>query len=188
MKDTNSQNKVFVLGAGFSAHAGYPLVSGLRKAVLEHIQNDPEGRYFWCERWREEFAEGLNAADSALSKAGKNSEDCFEELLLHLGKTRDSNAAITTNRILRCATGRFLWKLNSRELPIEYKNFVSHAKRAIGLISFNWDVLVESALWQTGTPWGYRPCNAPLPVIKPHGSINWSSHLYQGASGTMWHL
>jgi hypothetical protein len=188
MNNAKDRNKVFVLGAGFSAHAGYPLVRGLRKAVLEHMQNDPEGRYFWCKRWREEFAEGLNAADFAVSTAGKNPENCFEELLLHLSvqKATDS-AAMTTNRILRCATGRFLWKLNSRELPIEYKNFVSHAKRAIGLISFNWDVLVESALWQTGTPWGYKYCNAPLPLIKPHGSINWSSHEQQGTTGgSMW--
>ena len=189
MKSSKSQSKVFVLGAGFSAHAGYPLVRGLRKPVLEIVLDDHEGRFFWCERWRQEFTEGLNAADIALSTAGKNPEHCFEELLLHLKKTKAGNpAAMTTDRILRCATGRYLWKLNESKLPVGYRNFVSHAKRAVGVISLNWDVLLESILWQTGTPWGYKPSNAPLPVIKPHGSINWSSHIYRGASGdSIWH-
>jgi NAD-dependent SIR2 family protein deacetylase len=65
MKNMKSQNKVFVLGAGFSAHAGCPLVRGLGKLVLEIVLDDHEGRFFWCERWREEFTEGLNAADIA---------------------------------------------------------------------------------------------------------------------------
>jgi|GEM_PF-7100129 len=189
MKDANSPSKVFVLGAGFSAHAGYPLVKSLRKPVLEMVLDDHEGRFFWCERWREEFTEVLNAADIALSTTGKNPEHCFEELLLHLEKIRAADpAAMTTDRILRGATGRYLWELNKGELSVAYRSFVSHAKHAVGVISFNWDVLLESALWQAGTLWEYRPCNAPLPVIKPHGSINWSSHIYQGASGDpMWH-
>ncbi len=189
MTNTMCQNRVFVLGAGFSAHAGYPLVWGLRKPVLETILDDHDGLYFWCERWREEFTEGLNAADIALSTAGKNPEHCFEELLLHLRGVRTTDAAaMTTDRILRCAIGRYLWERNSCDLKEEYRNFISHAKRAIGLISFNWDILLESALWQAGTLWEYKLCNAPLPLIKPHGSINWSSHIYQGASGDpMWH-
>jgi len=183
MNNAMRQNKVFIIGAGFSARASYPLVRNFRKAVLEVLLNDTANRFFWCERWREEFAEGLSAADSALSAAGKNPEYCFEELLLHFKKVKAADsAAITTDRILRCATGRLLWKLSSQDLPNEYRCFVSHAKRAVGLISFNWDILLESALWETETPWGYRPCNAPLPLIKPHGSINWSSHIYQGAS------
>lgn len=189
MKNAKNQDKVFVLGAGFSAYAGYPLMRGLRNAVLEHMRNDPDGRYFCCERWRDEFSAGLQAADLALPKVGKNPEYCFEELLLHLREARAADpAAMTTDRILRCATGRYLWGRNSYAMKEEYRNFVSHAKRAIGLISFNWDILLESALWQAGTPWGYKLCNAPLPVIKPHGSINWSSHIYRGTSGdSMWH-
>jgi hypothetical protein len=50
-----------MLGAGFSAHAGYPLVSGLRKAALDIVLNDTADRFFWCERWREEFVEGLKS-------------------------------------------------------------------------------------------------------------------------------
>jgi hypothetical protein len=188
MWNAEQQKMVFILGAGFSAYAKYPLVKGLRKAVLEEIQSDREGCYFWCERWREEFSMVVAGADATLSSAGKNPEHCFEELLLFLKKDQTrSSAAITTDRILRRATGRLLWKLNKMDLPNEYNHFVSHAKRAVGLISFNWDVLVETALWCQGIPWGYRPNNWPLPVVKPHGSINWSSHEQQDTSGDpMW--
>lgn len=188
MGNAEQRKIVFILGAGFSAYAKYPVVRGLRKAVLEEIESDRESCYFWCERWREEFSLGLEAADAALSLAGKNPQHCFEEILLFLKKEKATNSvATTTDRILRRATGRLLWKANKRNLPEEYSRFASHAKRAVGLISFNWDILVESALRLQGIPWEYRPSKWPLPVIKPHGSINWSSHEQQGASGgPMW--
>ena len=188
VRTAEPERRVFLLGAGFSAYAKYPLVRDLRKAVLEDIENDKSGCYFWCERWRDEFWAGLKVADSALSYGGMNPEDCFEEILLYLSRAKlDDSAAMTTDRILRCATGRLLWKLNKQSLPDEYRHFVNHAKCSIGVISFNWDVLLEAALWREGILWEYKPINRPLPIIKPHGSINWSGHEQLGNPGDpMW--
>lgn len=51
------------------------------------------------------------------------------------------------------------------------------------MVSFNWDLICERALHDAGVPWGYSTRTAPLPVIKPHGSLNWTNHLQQADSG-----
>jgi len=53
----------------------------------------------------------------------------------------------------------------------------------LGVISFNWDLICERALENAGVPWGYSSRTAPLAVIKPHGSLNWTKHLQQVDSG-----
>lgn len=49
-----------------------------------------------------------------------------------------------------------------------------------GVISFNWDLLVEKTLTDAGLAWSYDLDGAAIPVIKPHGSSNWSGHLKEG--------
>ena len=44
-----------------------------------------------------------------------------------------------------------------------------------GIISFNWDLQAELILQKANLPWGYSPSSG-VPIIKPHGSINWSGH------------
>ena len=51
------------------------------------------------------------------------------------------------------------------------------------MVSFNWDLICERALQDAGVPWGYSAGTAPIPVIKPHGSLNWTNHLQQADSG-----
>ena len=51
------------------------------------------------------------------------------------------------------------------------------------MVSFNWDLICERALDDAGVPWDYSARTAPIPVIKPHGSLNWTNHLQQADSG-----
>ena len=62
MRNAQDPSKVIVLRAGFSAHADFPLVKGMRRAVLDYVQAD-QGRFFSCENMREQFYEGLKEAD-----------------------------------------------------------------------------------------------------------------------------
>ncbi|MGB8113833.1 MAG: hypothetical protein WCF22_08665 [Candidatus Sulfotelmatobacter sp.] len=49
------------------------------------------------------------------------------------------------------------------------------------VISFNWDLLMERSLHDAAVPWDYNPrFPGATPVLKPHGSINWSSWLEGG--------
>jgi hypothetical protein len=179
---------VFVLGAGFSAHASFPVVRNMRKAVLDHLEAESH-LFFNCQNDRNQFHAGLNEADAALAVDGRVLDESFEELLITLGKMKLADrfaAAWTTDRILRCATGRMLWGKHNRGVPEAYLRFTSFARNSIGIVSFNWDILLETTLHMKGVPWGYS-LNSPLPVIKPHGSINWSGHVQHGASrGDMW--
>ena len=52
--------------------------------------------------------------------------------------------------------------------------------REHAVISFNWDVLFERSLEDEHVPWTYSLSGGPIPVLKPHGSINWNSHRMTG--------
>ena len=49
-------------------------------------------------------------------------------------------------------------------------------KQKNGIISFNWDLQVELLLAKANLSWSYST-GSGVPVIKPHGSINWRTHL-----------
>jgi hypothetical protein len=44
-------------------------------------------------------------------------------------------------------------------------------------------LICERALQNADMPWGYSARRAPIPVIKPHGSLNWTNHLQRADSG-----
>ena len=69
--------------------------------------------------------------------------------------------------------------LSSAQVFPPYVNFARRARDSCGIISFNWDLVCETALNVVHSPWSYS-VHSPVPVLKPHGSINWSSHLQQG--------
>ena len=90
-----------------------------------------------------------------------------------------------TERVLRIGCARLLW-CNQNSIwraGTAYQNFASLLGRypGSGVISLNWDLLVEKTLTDAGSTWSYASLDgAAIPVIKPHGSINWSGHLREG--------
>ena len=109
----------------------------------------------------------------------------FEELLLALKRLirehPDTPARITDEE-LRIGARRVLWQVQERDDPTgpAYRRFGEKLRRCrgrVGVISFNWDVHVERVLCEAGIRWRYWAAeDGRVPVIKPHGSINWSAH------------
>jgi hypothetical protein len=182
----------FILGAGFSAAAQFPLVRGLKELVINFLETERHaiytvslepGRGFE----RGEFYEGLDQID-------ENSQRGFEELLIalrHICATADGyDPRHATLRVLRIGCARLLWQRQNaiRKAPVSYENFAkrffkSAEMRSNVVISFNWDLLIERSLQDVAVPWDYSSgVPGVTAVLKPHGSINWSSWLEGGGS------
>lgn len=179
----------FILGAGFSAAAHFPLVRGLRELLINFMENDRHPIYETFIQAGQgfengQFYEGLKTTDP-------HSRLAFEELLTELQRVC-ANAAPddprhTTLRVLRMGCARLLWQKQNAISKVSpaYENFARRffkpaQVRHNAVISFNWDLLVEKSLQDAGVPWHYTTSPGVVSVLKPHGSINWSSYLGGG--------
>ena len=148
-----SNQTVFVLGAGFSCLAGIPLMNELRDEVLAdpRIRNLP-------------------------ALAGRDKERSLEEILLDLRRTADESATQAHDALLN-ASLCLLWKKHQMmpDLPEAYSRFARVAGESVGIVSLNWDLVCELALYTADIKWSYST-DRGIPVIKPHGSINWTNH------------
>lgn len=174
-----SSSYLFILGAGFSRYAGMPLVQQLRECVLEWLKgpgiSDPHVRVHlgplsnWPEYPVGKFLAGLRCVDPADNRG-------FEEWMADLLKVAGQEpACVQTYHVLRYACAKVLWdkQMNIGKLPDAYIHFARKVHRGLGVVSFNWDLICERALEDAGRPWGYS-ANDPTPVVKPHGSLNWT--------------
>jgi hypothetical protein len=175
MNDGQISRRAFVLGAGFSRHAGLPLLVDLRCLVLDNVATNPPS---WHRRLVDsgEFRRTVEEADRG---RGLGFEELFRELLV--AEQHDVVACLrqSVRSVLRAA--------EPRELPTEYGHFgrrVFHNDSPI--VSFNWDTVAERAVasqtayWEYGAPGTVvlpdgvsRPPSSWIRVVKPHGSINW---------------
>jgi hypothetical protein len=179
----------FILGAGFSAAAGFPLVRELRQLVIDFMHTDRHPIYdvflHAGQGFKDgQFADGINRVDPE-SRLG------FEELLNALQivcKSADpSNPCHLALKVLRYGCTRLFWKKQNELLrvPTAYENFARRffkpsEARNNTVVSFNWDLVMEKSLRDTGVPWLYSTSHGSVAVLKPHGSINWSSYLESG--------
>jgi len=148
-----SNQTVFVLGAGFSCLAGIPLMNELRGELIANprIRN-------------------LQAL------VGRDKESSLEEILLDLRQAADESATQAHDALLD-ATLCLLWKKHQRmpDLPEAYSRFARVAGDSVGIVSLNWDLVCELALYTADIKWSYST-DRGIPVVKPHGSINWTNH------------
>jgi hypothetical protein len=180
---------VFVLGAGFSAAGGFPLVRGLRTRVLSSIQLERHPSYSaWIKPGQGftdgQFYDGLVKVDPAGTLG-------FEELLIELRRRLKHvskwDSQHITDLVLRIGCARLLWQ-SHRLINTLVPCYLNFARRTFKLsegrqhvvVSFNWDVLFERSLQDEGVSWFYSFRSGCVPVLKPHGSINWNSHLMSG--------
>ncbi len=176
----------FILGAGFSAAAGFPLAYGLGERIIDFIETDRHSMHAVFLTPGQgysngQFYEGLKLADP-------RSELAFEELLIKLVSdcehARDDDPRHTTLRVLRSGCARLLWKIQNEidSVPACYENFAirffkDSAARGNSVVTLNWDLIMEKALSHAMTPWQYTRSSGAVSILKPHGSINWSSFL-----------
>ena len=186
----SNPNTVFVLGAGFSFEQGYPLASDLRNHVISFLESNRNTMRGFLKPWnggyqRGQFYEGLEMIEG-------NDELPFEELLIKLKeriKTGENGPFHITNDQIRIGARRVLWEIHNstRIVGPAYKSFAERLRlnqNGNSIISFNWDLQAERLLNEAGIPWCYWPVGRAevIPVIKPHGSINWNSYRRQGYS------
>jgi hypothetical protein len=177
-------SKTFVLGAGFSTLAGFPLIRDLKDEVLLWIQTErhPSSQPHLT-LGDHGYAEGQFRA--GLARVPGHEGLGFEELLTALRKRIAAggrqNPCHVTLRLLRDACSRLFWhRQTSLKLRGPYRNFASwfHEHNGDGqpnaIVSLNWDLVVEAALQHSRVPWEYNSSTCCVPVLKPHGSINWS--------------
>ena len=181
-------NTTFVLGAGFSTDASFPLARDLRERVLSFIQFDRHSSYrVFLELGNGGFREGQFYA--GLNEVDPRGNLQFEELFVQLRKLTGGpdyrGPASITERVLRIGCARLFWCIHGLNPFPEwcYRNLVSWLARDRGrnsIVSFNWDVVAETALTEEHISWAYSlSALHKFAVLKPHGSINWNGYLRQ---------
>ena len=183
-------NTTFVLGAGFSVYASdpsMPLAGELRKKILTFVEFDRHSSYSaFLEPGNGGFREGqFYAGLEEMDRAGGPHQ--FEELFAQLRRQHVTpdyvGPAYVTERVLRIGCARLFWCLHGLNPFPEwcYRNFASWLARSRGrntVVSFNWDVVIETALTEEHVSWGYSLRDpVAVPILKPHGSINWNRYL-----------
>lgn len=178
--------RTFVLGAGFSAGAGFPVVRDLREQVIQLAQILPRYRAFFKTGnggfEKGQFYAGLEIVDPKHSLQ-------FEEILIalrdHLNHADEWDPCHVTLEVLRNSCAQLLWKIQEsiRKVSNRYENFAhwigAHRSPGRGstVVSFNWDLLAEKALTDSQIPWSYSDSRSAISILKPHGSINWNDYL-----------
>ncbi len=170
--------RVYIVGAGASVPYGLPTLKTLTWDLCESL-NGPD---------RSTFVDAVYEASGVELRNAETSPD-FEELLNRLdpralkylegtgyggtdsSRTRAAEIAITALRLFvrdRC--------LQVREKEGPFDRLAEQLTERTLVVSFNWDVLLESALQRVGRQYTYlrteRSASA-VPLLKPHGSINW---------------
>lgn len=191
--------RLFVLGAGFSRHAGLPLGAELFAAVVAEarrrgffgdesaFQADVERYGLYLER-----TTGRKVTVDTLDLEEFMSFLDAEHALRFAGSDTWMNEGNKTQLLVRYLIAWVLyWKqvAMSRESRDLYDQFASHLEPADRIITFNYDTIVEDALDRVGKPYRLVPArykevtqsSASYPdepdhdivIYKMHGSIDW---------------
>ncbi len=181
---------VYVLGAGASRDAGYPLASEMGGALFEYMLKSENARI----RASAEFL-----IDTFGEKG--NFEDLITEIESQIEKLKDSK--IPEDRIQRSRIanrrgdlGMALqeWFRQTRMLPApSYTIFAEHIVQPGDVVlTFNYDDSLERQLRQSGKwdisrgygfPLGMEDIQSEVLVLKLHGSVNWLVSVFGGATG-----
>jgi hypothetical protein len=174
--------KTFILGAGFSADHQFPLTWDLKERVIHFIEAERHSSYRSFIEPRERFPKSLFY--EGLHHLEKDKSLGFEELLIAVAENKKQQKKCgpcsIVGKVMRIGAARLLWCMTYFiwQVEVAYANFATRLREnGWNVITFNWDILVEKALTEVGASWAYSTSAASgtVAVIKPHGSINWSS-------------
>ena len=181
--------KTYILGAGASLHAGYPLVLQLWTALAAWIRdNKPVGHDYRVRvaQIEDDFSgetgdfEGLiTALDERLMVARD------------VGLIEEKVGLVNLRCDLQAAICEFFDALRQRRAE-PYNLFGrNHVQPGDVVITFNYDVsldreLKEEGKWEVGNGYGFNVCaeqtpHSPVMLLKLHGSTNWRGQLFNGA-------
>jgi hypothetical protein len=172
------QNRVFVLGAGFSAAAGIPLTQELLILAMNKFSSECPGIYSRVENYARECA-GLTEGSLDLSKISF-SELCtfleFIELREYGGGERWNDNGSREKLALRFFLAKTIAERTptTTSIPDLYLEFANQLHEHDIVISFNWDCLLEVALRAVGKRYTYNFSDEEaVKLCKLHGSVNW---------------
>ena len=172
------KNRVFVLGAGFSAAAGVPLTNELLEETLKLFAIECPGIYSRVERYA---IEALGSKSDTLTLSELSfSELCtfleFIELREYGGGERWSEYGSREKLALRFYLAKTIIKRtpSPERMPQLYKDFASQLHPGDIVLSLNWDSLLETAISSVGKKYSYDQFNQEaINISKLHGSVNW---------------
>lgn len=172
------QNRVFIIGAGFSAAAGIPLTEELLASAMKKFSIECPGIYTRVESYAHECI-GSMEDDLDLSKVSF-SELCtfleFIELREHGGGERWSENGSREKLALRFYLAKTIVERTplAKSIPQIYLDFAAQLHEQDIVISFNWDGLLEVALEAVGKTYTYNSSDErSIKLYKLHGSVNW---------------
>lgn len=175
--------RVFVLGAGASLHAGYPLAAAMGNCLAAWIDTlPPEHQYRSCLEQIAELYGGL-----------ENFESILADLMTAAPGSRAASLGVTRPYLLsdlKEALRDHFDFIRSAPAPL-YDKLARVLRQGDLVITFNYDLGVERALraaemWNIRTGYGFsieggEP--SPAEVLKLHGSTNWRALLFGGMTG-----
>lgn len=185
----------YVLGAGASHHAGYPLANTMASEVLEWMKSpkhDPASyaaRYPSTARFIEESFSPVGNIEDLISAIQKLIQD-YE----HGTSEQRTRRTIVANEYGVFQTAVRTWFAEIQygpalESPV-YRDFArSIVSQGDCIISFNYDVSLERELklagkFEVGDGYGFPietlPTGSATKVLKLHGSANWLALLFGG--------
>lgn len=182
----NSPKHVFVFGAGFSVPAGAPAAAHLlRRAILWNLSRekpistklvDSFCDYFYpsLSRHKDEFPDAedmLGLMDAAQEYDGIRGRG--------RGYKWRTGYLVDARRQLVRLIGEFLWSFQNESTfsKIQFiRNIVRSHRSHTVFVTFNYDLLLETALTQESVEFSYaldKTNSGRNVILKPHGSINW---------------
>jgi len=177
------RDEVYVLGAGFSKDAGGPLVS-------EFLSESRQNRAVSDFQEASEFTAVKRLLES-LPRAERNIEGVLN-YVSNLRFVRGSISRFSPQTILDFLTDYIVALLAGRvkDVPEHYNTFVNNVLSSdrAAILTFNYDLLMDSLLAEHAGQFNYgfpsedryrlygglRRVRAGIPLLKLHGSINWS--------------
>lgn len=172
------RNRVFILGAGFSAEADVPLTEELLADAMKKFSIECSGIYSRVENYAKESI-GAPDEDLDLSRVSF-SELCtfleFIELREYGGGERWCENGSKEKLALRFYLAKTIVEKTPtiRSIPQLYLDFAEQLHEGDVVISLNWDGLLEVALEAVGKAYTYNLSNSEaIKLYKLHGSVNW---------------
>ncbi len=184
-------NRLFILGAGFSAGANIPLMETLLKLTMDKFQK--ESKIF--ERIDSYVRIYKNIEDDKDIDYSKIdfSELCdfleFIELREYGAGERYKDYGSREKIPLRYYLAKTIAEYTplNDEIPELYIKFAEQLHDRDIVLSFNWDLLLEASLIKVGKKYTYNFAKEGyINLAKLHGSINWRIERPYGDDGLNW--
>lgn len=178
-KSQIKQNRTFILGAGFSAHAGVPMIGELLHRTMTNFKRDCYGLYQRVDNYAHEcfnFDQSLNIDYSSVSFSDLCTFLEYIELREYGGGERFSKDGSREKVSLRYYLSKTIIDSTPEGvcIPQLYLDFANELHNGDIVISFNWDPLLERSLNVAGKEYTYNGSNTnAIRLIKLHGSVNW---------------